>query len=49
VGALARLCCSLTECLVAGDHTLFIGRVEAHAVGDGDGEPLVFFRGLLGY
>jgi flavin reductase (DIM6/NTAB) family NADH-FMN oxidoreductase RutF len=44
-GSLAWLCCSLSECLVAGDHTLFIGRVESHAAGDG--EPLLFFRGAM--
>lgn len=41
--ALAWLECSVETIQVAGDHTLFVGRVTdaGHAVG----EPLVFFRG----
>ena len=41
--ALAYLECATTEVIDGGDHTIFVGQVEA---GDAtDGEPLVYFRG----
>jgi flavin reductase (DIM6/NTAB) family NADH-FMN oxidoreductase RutF len=42
-GALAWLVCSLHAAVGAGDHTLFIGRVEH--LSSNDGEPLVYFKG----
>jgi flavin reductase (DIM6/NTAB) family NADH-FMN oxidoreductase RutF len=42
-GALAYLECRLHSAAAAGDHTIFIGEVEAAVVRDG--EPLLFFRG----
>lgn len=41
--ALAALQCSLDRAVDAGDHTLFLGRVEHVTVRDGD--PLLYFRG----
>ncbi len=41
--ALAWIDCSLHAAVEAGDHTLFIGRVEGLTVRDGD--PLLYFRG----
>lgn len=42
-GALAYLECRTVNAHVEGDHTIFVGRVEAADVGDG--EPLLYFRG----
>jgi flavin reductase (DIM6/NTAB) family NADH-FMN oxidoreductase RutF len=42
-GALATLECQVVEAHEAGDHTIFIGRVEAVAIGGG--QPLVYFHG----
>ena len=42
-GALAQLECATVSTHVAGDHTIFVGRVEQAHVGSG--EPLVYFRG----
>lgn len=41
--ALVVLECSLHEALEGGDHTIFVGRVEAVTVRDGS--PLVYFHG----
>jgi flavin reductase (DIM6/NTAB) family NADH-FMN oxidoreductase RutF len=41
-GALAWLECSLHETLVAGDHSVFVGKVLASAQGDGD-RALLFY------
>ena len=41
--ALATLECQTVNAHVEGDHTIFVGRVEAVTVGDG--EPLVYYRG----
>jgi flavin reductase (DIM6/NTAB) family NADH-FMN oxidoreductase RutF len=41
--ALAYLECRTVSAHVEGDHTIFVGRVEA--VGVGDGDPLLYFRG----
>jgi flavin reductase (DIM6/NTAB) family NADH-FMN oxidoreductase RutF len=42
-GALAALECRVVEAHEAGDHTIFIGRVEAASVAGG--RPLVYFHG----
>ncbi|WP_328538108.1 flavin reductase family protein [Streptomyces sp. NBC_00344] len=44
-GALANLECSTEQRVVAGDHTLVIGRVLTAAVPTGDAGPLTYFRG----
>lgn len=44
-GALATLECRTEQRVVAGDHTLVIGRVLTAAVPSADGGPLVYFRG----
>ncbi len=45
-GALAYLECTTVSTHVAGDHTIFVGRVES--AGIGSGEPLLYFRGRYG-
>lgn len=42
-GALAQLVCRVADRVDAGDHTLFIGQVEALATADA--APLLYFRG----
>ncbi|HSW08514.1 flavin reductase family protein [Aquabacterium sp.] len=42
-GTLAHFVCECRDAIEAGDHTLFIGRVEQHM--HVDGEPLVFHAG----
>jgi flavin reductase (DIM6/NTAB) family NADH-FMN oxidoreductase RutF len=42
-GAIGFLDCTVEAALPGGDHTIFVGRVEA--AGARDGEPLVYFRG----
>ena len=42
----AQLVCRVTDRHEAGDHTLFIGEVEALATSEA--EPLVYFRGRYG-
>ncbi|WP_234430884.1 flavin reductase family protein [Streptomyces sp. NRRL F-4489] len=44
-GALAALECRTEQRVVAGDHTLVIGRVLASATADEDEGPLMYFRG----
>ncbi|MFK0296006.1 flavin reductase family protein [Streptomyces sp. NPDC090442] len=44
-GALATLECRTEQRVVAGDHTLVIGRVLATTVSDEDDGPLAYFRG----
>ncbi|WP_435846615.1 flavin reductase family protein [Streptomyces chrestomyceticus] len=44
-GALAHLECRTEQRVVAGDHTLVIGRVLAADVGGDDKGPLTYFRG----
>jgi flavin reductase (DIM6/NTAB) family NADH-FMN oxidoreductase RutF len=44
--ALAWLVCDLRELLPGGDHTIGIGAVRA--MGHGEGEPLVWYRGGYG-
>jgi flavin reductase (DIM6/NTAB) family NADH-FMN oxidoreductase RutF len=43
-GAIATLECATVKTFSAGDHDLFIGRVEALASGGGDPMPLLYFR-----
>ncbi|MFW6193512.1 MAG: flavin reductase family protein, partial [Gemmatimonadota bacterium] len=46
---LAYLDCEVHREVAAGDHTLFVGRVEAAAVqGDDVGEPLIYHLGRYG-
>jgi flavin reductase (DIM6/NTAB) family NADH-FMN oxidoreductase RutF len=42
-GCLAYYDCVVTNAIVAGDHTLFIGQVRA--VSADDGQPLLYFEG----
>jgi flavin reductase (DIM6/NTAB) family NADH-FMN oxidoreductase RutF len=42
-GALAWLDCTVEQAVPAGDHTVYIGRVEA--LGSADGAPLTYWRG----
>jgi flavin reductase (DIM6/NTAB) family NADH-FMN oxidoreductase RutF len=42
-GALAQMECQTVSAHVEGDHTIFVGRIEAAQVGEG--EPLLYFRG----
>ena len=42
-GALVHLDCSVTQAHEAGTHAIYVGRVEAAEIHDG--EPLAFFRG----
>ncbi|GAQ54618.1 flavin reductase family protein [Streptomyces acidiscabies] len=44
-GALANLECRTEERVVAGDHTLVIGRVLSASVPSAEGGPLLYFRG----
>jgi flavin reductase (DIM6/NTAB) family NADH-FMN oxidoreductase RutF len=44
-GALATLECSTEQRVVAGDHTLLIGRVLTADLPSADGGPLLYFRG----
>lgn len=44
-GALATLECRTENRVVAGDHTLVIGRVVTAALPTADGGPLTYFRG----
>ncbi|MCM2412614.1 flavin reductase family protein [Streptomyces sp. RKAG290] len=44
-GALATLECRTEQRIVAGDHTLVIGRVLTAQLPSGDGGPLTYFRG----
>ncbi|MFJ2245259.1 flavin reductase family protein [Streptomyces sp. NPDC087862] len=44
-GALATLECRTEQRVVAGDHTLVIGRVLAAALPSAEGAPLMYFRG----
>ncbi|MEU6847681.1 flavin reductase family protein [Streptomyces sp. NPDC046716] len=44
-GALATLECRTEQRVVAGDHTMYIGRVLSAALPSADGGPLMYFRG----
>ncbi|MEW2489116.1 flavin reductase family protein [Streptomyces sp. NPDC048411] len=44
-GALATLECRTEQRVLAGDHTLVIGRVMSAALPSADGGPLTYFRG----
>jgi flavin reductase (DIM6/NTAB) family NADH-FMN oxidoreductase RutF len=43
-GCLATLETTIVETFSAGDHDLFIGRVDSLEAASGDAEPLLFFR-----
>ncbi|MCL5274067.1 MAG: flavin reductase family protein [Chloroflexi bacterium] len=43
--AIAFLDCRVVEALVTGDHTIFIGRVEAATVQKPDQSPLLYYMG----
>lgn len=44
--ALAYLACTTVHAYPGGDHTIFVGQIEAGASGDGDeAEPLLYYRG----
>ena len=43
-GAIASLECTIVETFSAGDHDLFIGRVDALTTGPAAPEPLLYFR-----
>lgn len=43
--ALAAMECETTNTLVAGDHTIIIGRVRSVEIADHPGEALVYYRG----
>jgi len=45
---LAYLDCSLHGSVEAGDHTIYIGRVEDAELRNNDSHPLTFFRGKYG-
>lgn len=48
-GALAWCDCAVVDSRLAGDHTVYIGRVEAAGVGEGDRRaPLVYYHGRYG-
>lgn len=44
-GVLAALDCRVSAAHEAGDHVIYVGRVEAVVGGDGDGAPLVYCDG----
>lgn len=46
--ALASLDCTLYSSTEAGDHTVYVGRVESATVHDDGADPLTFFRGEWG-
>jgi flavin reductase (DIM6/NTAB) family NADH-FMN oxidoreductase RutF len=41
-GALVKLQCSVTDSFPGGDHTIYVGRIEAAEISD-NAEPLVYF------
>lgn len=43
--ALAYVDCTVDAAHEAGDHTIYVGRVQAGEVLDADADPLLFFRG----
>lgn len=48
-GALAHLECSTVHAYPGGDHTIFVGRVEAAGCqAEGGAEPLLYYRGGYG-
>lgn len=46
--ALAYLGCTVHSAFEAGDHTVYVGRVESTTVLDDSADPLTFFRGKWG-
>ncbi|MGI5195894.1 flavin reductase family protein [Streptomyces sp. CA-288835] len=47
-GALAWIDCAIHAVHTGGDHLIVVGRVEALGAMDGDGAPLLFYRGRFG-
>lgn len=47
-GALAHLECSTVHAYPGGDHTIFVGQVEAVRTQDDSVEPLLYYRGRYG-
>ena len=45
-GAIAQIACTIEDRVDAGDHTLFVGRVDALTQNDGD--PLLYYQGSYG-
>ena len=43
-GALAWLDCSVSQCVDAGDHYVYIGQVESAEHCDSDTDPLVYYK-----
>ncbi|PSQ58894.1 MAG: flavin reductase [Halobacteriales archaeon SW_9_67_25] len=43
--AIGYLDCTVEAAHEAGDHTIYVGRVEAGELLDGEADPLLFFRG----
>ncbi|HEV8488913.1 MAG TPA: flavin reductase family protein [Candidatus Limnocylindrales bacterium] len=43
-GAIASLECTVVETFSAGDHDLFIGRVDALGTGQANADPLLYYR-----
>lgn len=44
-GCLGYLECRITDKHLAGDHSIFIGRVEVTELGSEEGKPLLFYSG----
>lgn len=44
-GAIGHVDCTLAQAVEAGDHTIFIGRVNRVDCSNADAEPLMFYRG----
>ena len=47
-GALAELACNVVAEHPAGDHTIFLGRVQEVGIPRHNADPLIFFRGSMG-
>ena len=47
-GAVAHLECSTVHAYPGGDHTIFVGQVEAVQTQDDGAEPLLYYRGRYG-
>lgn len=47
-GAIGHVDCSLEQSIAAGDHTIFLGRVNRVDCSNADEEPLMFYRGKYG-
>ncbi|WP_409239977.1 flavin reductase family protein [Streptomyces sp. PA5.6] len=47
-GAIAHLDCEVRDVHLAGDHSVYVGRVIGAEVGDADVRPLTYYRGTYG-